>query len=250
MNICIVGYGKMGKMIYKAAEKAGHSVTAIVDPFVEDKLVTAKTVQETDKSQFDCVIDFSSPKGILENINYYLENGIDAVIGTTGWYDKLPEVIEKANASSSRLMWSGNYSLGVAVTLELIKRAGQLFNKLPSYDVSVHEVHHCHKLDAPSGTAIMMANALIGEMDRKEKYTTLPNAKADEIAVTSQRVGEVPGIHTVTFDTFEDTITINHSARSREGFANGSVSAASWLQGKEKGVYNMDDFMSDFFKEN
>lgn len=250
MRIAIVGYGKMGNMIHRAAENAGHTVTTIVDPFSPDKRVTSKTVGEIDKSSFDCLIDFSSPKTIIDNINFYIENEIPAVIGTTGWYDKLDAVKEKAEGTNAKLFWSGNFSLGVAVTMEIVRRAGQLFNKLDNYDVAINEVHHVHKLDSPSGTGIMLANILVDEMDRKSGYTTDPIAKPEEISLTSQRVGEVPGIHTITFDTFEDTITIQHSARTREGFANGAVRAAAWLVKQKSGIYKMDDFLSDFFEKN
>lgn len=248
MRIAIVGYGKMGKMIFKAAERNGHTVTTIVDPFSTEENVNAKSVAEIDKSSFDCLIDFSSPKTILDNISYYIENEIPAVIGTTGWYDKLDEVKKKAEGKNAKLIWSGNFSLGVAVTMEIIKRAGKLFNKLDSYDAAINEVHHRHKLDSPSGTGIMLANILVDELDNKSSYTTNPIAKNDEISLTSQRVGEVPGIHTVTFDSLEDTITIQHSARTREGFANGAIRAAAWLVNQKSGIYKMYDFLSDLFE--
>jgi len=248
MRIAIVGYGKMGKMIHMAADRAGHDVKVIVDPFSNDKNVTVQEVRYIKKQDFDCLIDFSSPKTIIDNMKFYIDNAIPAVIGTTGWYDRLDEVKAMAEGTGAKLIWSGNYSLGVAVTMEIIRRAGQLFNKLDNYSVAVNEVHHRHKLDAPSGTGIMIANVLVDELDGKTRYTTNLNAQKDEISLTSQRIGEVPGIHTVTFDALEDTITIQHSARTREGFANGAVKAASWIIEQKPGVYCMDDFLSDFFR--
>ncbi len=250
MRIAIVGYGKMGRMIHRAAESAGHTVTAIVDPFATDKCVSAKDIREMDRANIDCLIDFSSPKTIMDNMAFYIENAIPAVIGTTGWYDRLDELKAMAKGTEAKLIWSGNYSLGVAVTLEITRRAAQLFNKLDNYDVCVNEMHHRHKLDAPSGTGIMFANVLIDELDKKTRYTTSPNAKADEISLTSQRVGEVTGTHTVTFDATEDTITIQHAARTRDGFANGAVRVASWLMEQKAGIYSMDDFLSEFFSNN
>lgn len=247
MRIAIVGYGKMGKMIHLAADRAGHDVKVIVDPFSNDKNVTVQEVRYIKKQDFDCLIDFSSPKTIIDNMKFYIDNAIPAVIGTTGWYDRLDEVKALAEGTGAKLIWSGNYSLGVAVTLEIARRAAQLFNKLDNYDVAVNELHHRHKLDAPSGTGIMIANILVEELDGKTKYTTNPIAKKDEIALTSQRVGENPGVHTITFDALEDTITIQHAARTREGFANGAIKAASWIYEQKPGFYCMDDFLSDFF---
>ena len=214
MRIAIVGYGKMGHMIEAAIKESGrHEICAIIDPLSDDKNITGKEINNETINGADVAIDFTAPDSAYSNIERYASLSLPAVIGTTGWLEKLPDAEKLVTASGMKLIYSGNFSIGVAVFLEIVRKAGAIINNIPTYDVAVREVHHRAKKDAPSG-------------------------------ITSERVGYVPGIHTVTIDGSADTIEITHTARSREGFASGAVKAAEWLVNQNSGIYTMDDFVS------
>lgn len=247
MRIAIVGYGKMGRMIdslISAARK--HTISAVIDPYSDSDEVTAIALDSNSLASSDVVIDFSSPKTAVENMLFYAENGIPAVIGTTGWYERLPEISEKLE--KGKMIYSGNFSLGVAIFMHLVTEAGKLLNNIPSYDVAISEVHHREKADAPSGTALMAANRLLDTLDRKTGLQ-IGNAEGkidkSKINISSMRLGSVPGIHSLMIDGNADTIEIKHTARTREGFAEGAIKAAEWLVEKPSGLYTMDDFISE-----
>lgn len=241
MRIAISGYGRMGKMIEEEIRKSGdHEISLIHDPFSDDSRVLRKLTPE-DLRNSDAVIDFTSPEAVPGNIEIYKEAGIPAVIGTTGWLDRLPQI---TNENSWRMIYSGNFSMGVSAMLMLIKRAGEIFSSLPSYDAAIREVHHRAKKDAPSGTALMIADALMSKLQRKKTIVQHIPEHNEELLISSERVGYVPGIHSVIFDSPADTIEITHTARSREGFASGAVKAAEWIVNQENGIYTMDDFIS------
>lgn len=253
MRIAISGYGKMGRRVRALALERGHQVVAIIDPLIEDAEVTSRTLTPLSLSDAEVVIDFTHPSVVADNILMYGKCGIPAVVGTTGWYEKKAQLEELLEGEKYRILYSGNFSLGVAAFMKITEYASTLFDKLDSYDVSVHEVHHNGKADSPSGTALMLTARLLENISRKESFDTeCQHSKIGEgvIHVSSERVGHVPGIHTVTFDSAEDTITLTHSARSRDGFASGAIQAAAWLVGCGKdGFLTLDDFINDFLGE-
>ena len=253
MNIGIVGFGKMGKQIFSCCSLRGIGVKEIIDPVSADGLVTSKSFDRC-KGLSDCdvLIDFSSPSCIIDNLKYYSQSGIPAVVGTTGWYDRIDEVKSFLTAKS-KIIYSGNFSVGVAVFLRLVKRACEIFDRIPSYDVAIREVHHTAKADSPSGTAKMISDVVISRMSRKTKViegNAPGKIPADSVQIVSQRVGSEPGLHDVIFDSEPDTITLSHHARSRSGFAFGALDAAEWLLRQKPGLYCIDDFINELTGEN
>lgn len=252
LKIMIVGYGRMGHQIEAAALAAGHEVVSIVDPVVEEEGIMRKALGiEALSDSPDVAIDFSAPSSAPDNILFYARQGLPAVVGTTGWggeMERLSEVV--SGIPGAKILHSGNFSLGVAATLRIAEYAAKVFDRLEGYDVSIHEVHHKMKADSPSGTALMLAEKVLGNVGRLESVETetLHSAKGEGVLhVTSERVGKVPGTHTLTFDSDADTITIEHRARNREGFASGAVAAASWLvAAKEEGLIPFEAFLDDF----
>lgn len=248
MRIAIVGYGKMGRIIKSLAPECGIEISAIIDPAAEEKEITSGTLSREALDTADAAVDFSSPSAVAENIRIYAENGIPAVIGTTGWLDLLPEIRKTVCCNNARLIYSGNFSIGVALFLKLVERAGELINPLSSFDISINEIHHREKKDAPSGTALMAAEKVLRTVDRKKGLQFGISGNTEEknlLNITSERVGYIPGIHTITIDSPADTIEIRHTARTREGFADGALKAALWLIRQAPGLYTMDDFISD-----
>ncbi len=253
MKVAIVGYGRMGRAIYSILLGSNEEVVSIIDPLSNAKEVTSSVLDAASLGDAEVVIDFSSPSSAVDNIIMYSKLGIPAVIGTTGWYseiDKLKSIIE---GDEAKILYSGNYSMGVAIFLRLVNRAGLLINKCKGYDVSIREVHHTGKADSPSGTALMIADELLSTVDKKKELligNSNGKIRQEQLQITSERVGKVPGIHEVTLDSDFDTITLTHSARSREGFASGAVEAARWILATDKkGLLTMDDFLDEFLGE-
>jgi len=248
MRIAICGYGRMGQRIHVMALSQGFEVSAIIDPYSTLPGVTHKALDAAALQEADAVIDFSSPAGVVDNIIMYGRLGIPAVIGTTGWYDKLGMIKDVLSSERPSILYSGNFSIGVALTVKLAEYAAKLMDHFPSYDVSIHEVHHKMKADSPSGTALMLSDVLLDNMDRKKRIDTEcqhSRREEDVIHISSERVGYVPGTHTITFDSEVDTITLTHTARSRDGFAEGAIKAASWLVKERKtGFFSFEDFVS------
>ena len=248
MNIAIVGYGRMGQMVHRLLESSEiHKVSAIIDPIAADN-VTASSVSFSALDSSDAVIDFSYAEAAAENMLLYSQLDIPAVIGTTGWYDDLCRIKDNLDMKKARIIYSGNFSIGVQIFLHLAEEAGRMINGISSYDISVSEVHHREKADSPSGTALMTANKLLQAIDRKRGLQIgNPDGKIEKdlISVSSSRTGFVPGIHTVMIDGPADTIEITHTARSREGFAEGAIRAAEWIVKQPVGLYTMDDFVQD-----
>ncbi|MGW9686820.1 4-hydroxy-tetrahydrodipicolinate reductase [Flagellimonas sp. 2504JD1-5] len=231
MKIGLFGYGKMGKMIEQIAQQRGHSVVAKVD---------VDTTQ-VDYQNIDVAIDFSTPDAAFNNITGCFEHGIPVISGTTGWLSKYDEAIEICNTKKGAFIYASNFSLGVNVFFELNSYLAKMMSSLDQYKVSIEEIHHTQKLDAPSGTAITLAEGVI-------ENTSYQNWKLDEsdektIAITSKREGTVPGTHTITYQSIVDAIEIKHTAHNREGFALGAVIAAEWIQGKT-GIFSMKDVLN------
>ena len=230
MKIAIIGYGKMGHMIERIAIDRGHEISVIIDA---DNLV------DIDSKAFrksDVAIEFSRPDTAVNNLLRCFSAGVPVVCGTTGWLDSLDAVKAVCESGKGALLYSSNFSIGVNIFEAVSRYLAGIMNKYPQYTPSMEEVHHIHKLDHPSGTAITIAEELIAASDKVDKWAEPADdeAKAEErtLYIAHKREGEVPGIHTVTWDSPQDSITISHSAKSREGFALGAVMAAEWLAEK------------------
>ena len=245
VKIALIGYGKMGRIIQRFATEKGHTITAIIDPYVGNDCLKDITAEAL--SGAEVCIDFSHPQTAVANIKQMAALGKNIVIGTTGWYNQMDEVKKIVGQHRVGLIWSGNFSIGVNAMFRIVGYAARVFNNLPDYDVLGHEFHHKGKADSPSGTATMLGNILLESLDRKQKLITdkLDRKIApDEIHFSSSRGGSIPGTHLVMFDSPVDTIEIRHTARGREGFAAGAVMAAEFIQGKT-GFYTIDDLMDE-----
>jgi len=256
MNIALIGYGKMGKMIEQLARTSGHNVSVIIDPLAANTrtgLQITKTVADAGLDSVDAAIEFTQPDTAVENIIALAERKIPVVTGTTGWYNCLGEVSKRIKKANGSMLWASNFSIGVNMFYRIAWYAAQLANNFPEYDAGGFETHHNKKIDSPSGTAKTLAEGVLSRIDRKKKivYETMNHKpEADELHFPSLRIGSVPGSHSLFFDSPADTIEITHTARSREGFASGAIRAAQWLtEKKRKGVFTIDDMMKDLFKE-
>lgn len=236
MKIALIGYGKMGKTIEQIALERGHQIVSIID---------INNREDFDSDAFrsaDVAIEFTTPATAFSNYMKCFEAGVPVVSGTTGWLDHLSEIKEKCAKEGKTFFYASNFSIGVNIFFALNKYLAKIMNRFPSYKVAMEEVHHIHKLDAPSGTAITLAEGIIENLDRKERWTLDAENSPADIAIHAVREGEVPGIHEVTYESDVDCITIKHSAKSRKGFALGAVIAAEFTCGK-KGFLGMDDML-------
>lgn len=234
MNIALIGYGKMGHFIEQVARRRGHEIVCIID---RDN---TSDFRSPAFAQADVAIEFSTPATAEANIRAAWLAGIPVVCGTTGWNvsrlrDELCDAAECCHTDKRALLWSSNFSVGVNVFFALNKRLAGLLADYPDYQPSITETHHIHKLDAPSGTAKTLAEDI-------ERFRLQVSGVKSQVPIESIREGEVPGIHTVTWDSPVDTISITHSAKSREGFALGAVLAAEWLKGKT-GWHTMEEVL-------
>ncbi len=235
MKIALIGYGKMGKMIEEIALSRGHEIVSIID--IDNQ-------QDFDSPEFasaDVAIEFTAPTVAYGNYLKAFAHNVKVVSGSTGWMREHGEDVKRlCSEGGQTLFWASNFSVGVAIFSAVNRYLAKIMNKFPGYDVSIEETHHIHKLDAPSGTAITLAEEVVGNIDRKDKWVkgTLlapdgtvsgsAECKADEVAVNSIRRDEVPGIHSITYDSEADKIVITHDAHSRKGFALGAVLAAEY----------------------
>ncbi|MGD1946848.1 MAG: 4-hydroxy-tetrahydrodipicolinate reductase [Croceivirga sp.] len=233
MNIALFGYGKMGKMLEKLGSTRGHSFPIKVDLNTNKPNVSINHI--------DVAIDFSTPNAAFENIAWCFENEIPVISGTTGWLERYDEAVDLCQKSKGAFIYASNFSLGVNIFFELNKKLAKMMKEVKGYTTKMEENHHIHKLDAPSGTAITLAEGLIENL----KYTnwTLEKPTKEDIVITSKRMGEVPGTHSIAYSSVVDDIEIKHTAHNREGFALGALIAAEWIQGK-KGVFSMKDVLN------
>lgn len=264
MHIAIIGYGKMGRLIEAQALNRNHCITGVVDPLAKERKTLAgapvfKTLSEGGNlGGADVAIEFTRPDTVVENIKALAEQKIPLLVGTTGWTDRLAEVTQLVETAGASLLWASNFSLGVNLFYRIAAFAAHLVDPFPEYDVGGWEAHHHQKVDSPSGTAKTLIDRILSSMERKKTpvWETLNRAPApEEIHYPSLRVGSMPGIHTVIFDSPADTIEITHTARSREGFASGALVAAEWLvacpgPGKpagtpQPGVFTLDYVLKD-----
>lgn len=236
MKAAIIGYGKMGREIEKILLKRGHEAGLIID------VDNAGDLNAEKMKGIDVAIEFTTPDTALGNIKKCLEIGVPVVCGTTAWTAHLPEVKELCRQKDGAFFYAPNYSIGVNILFELNRRLAAMMNRFPEYDVTVEEVHHTQKKDAPSGTAVLIADDIVSALDRKKEWVGCTTTEPDELEVLAVRRSVVPGIHTITYESPEDTVTISHAAKNRVGLATGAVLAAEFLAGK-KGVYSMNDLL-------
>ena len=245
MKIALIGYGKMGKLLERFAQERGHEICITIDAD------NASDIRSERFKEADVAIEFSVPHAALEHIYDAFEADVPIVVGTTGWYDELAAVEQKCRAGNNTLLYASNFSVGVNVFFYVNKVLAKLMNRYPQYDVQVEEIHHTQKLDAPSGTAITIAEGILDGLKRKNTWVNEVIgqqddviAKPNELLIESHRIEEVPGTHTVIYSSEVDELEFKHTAHSRAGFALGAILAAEWLHGK-KGFYSIQD-MFDF----
>ncbi len=243
MRIALYGYGRMGKAIEAIATLRGHEVV----------LKVGSGNRGTIPTDADVAIEFSTPDQALGNIRLCLEHGVPIVVGTTGWYDRLNEVRAMVDANNGNLLWASNLSIGVNLLFRLNRMLAGLMDRQPQYAVRMEEIHHTHKLDAPSGTAITLARDIdlktrrysgyeLVDKERQEPVQVRSAIAPAPIPITSKRIGEVRGTHTIAWTGPDDRISMTHEAFGRTGFATGAVVASEWIQGRS-GLFTMDDVL-------
>lgn len=236
MKVAIIGYGKMGHEIEKVLIGRGHEVVLIID------VDNASELTPQNLAKADVAIEFSAPAVAYDNIMKCLEAGTPVVCGTTAWLDRYDNVVEKCMSKNGAFFYASNYSIGVNLFFKINRELASLMERFSEYDVTLNEIHHTQKKDAPSGTAITLAEGILENCSRKREWFLGTTTVADQLEVTAQRRSVVPGTHTVVWESPADTITIDHTAKNRSGFAVGAVVAAEYLVGK-KGVYTMSDLL-------
>ena len=243
MNIALIGYGKMGKAIHEIAnqknEQLGenkYNIQLIVD------IDNRATITLEDLQKCDVAIEFTSPHTAIDNIKWCFEAGIPVVVGSTGWLDKLDEIKALASSKNQTILYSPNFSIGVNIFFEMNRQLAKIMNKYDAYDVEMEEIHHTEKKDAPSGTALYAALDVLKFVDRKADWKNEQTKSENTLDIISLREPNVPGTHTVTYNSEIDSIELKHTAHNRKGFAGGAIVAAEWLVSK-KGVYTMDDVL-------
>lgn len=233
MKIILLGYGKMGRTIEKIAVNRGHEISARID---------VNNQSDFDDAEGDIAIEFSNPDSAFNNITKCLLRKLPVVCGTTGWLNRRNEVVDLCAQVDGTFFYASNYSLGVNLFFKLNEYLAKMMNGFPEYDITMDEIHHSEKKDAPSGTAISLAEGIMKHVTRKKSWVVRKAAKADELYIGSFRIDQVPGTHLVKYESSIDDIEIKHTAHSREGFALGAVLVAEWAH-TQKGVLSMDDFL-------
>ncbi len=236
IRIGLVGYGKMGKTIEQIALSKGHTISKIID-----KDNTAE-IKDITPENTDVVIEFTQPESAYENIKTLLSNKVPVVCGTTGWLEKKAEIDALTKEMNTAFFYASNFSIGVNIFFHINKVLAKIMNNFDQYNVNMEEIHHIHKLDEPSGTAITLAQGIIEGMNTKQDWKLGTEGATSEVPILSKREGEVPGTHIIKYSSEIDTIEIKHEAHNRQGFAGGAVVAAEWLHDKQ-GVFGMDDML-------
>lgn len=236
MKIALIGYGKMGKTIGRLALDKGHSIALKIDKDNQGDL-TAENLQKV-----DVAIEFTQPESAFENVKTCLEAGVPVISGTTGWLENLPKAREICQHKGGAMLHATNFSIGVNIFFALNRYLAKMMETQEQYNVQMEEIHHTQKLDAPSGTAITLAQGILSEISRKNKWVNKATEDISELPIISKRIDPAPGTHTVTYSSEIDTITISHEAHSREGFALGALTAAEWIVGKQ-GSFTMQDVL-------
>lgn len=241
MKIALLGYGKMGKEIEQQALAKGHEIVLVVDEH------NASTYTVDQLSKAEAAIEFSTPHSAVGNIYKCFEANVPVVVGTTGWLERYEEVKQACLEGKKAFLFSSNYSIGVNIFFEISRRLAAIMNQQPQYNVRMEEIHHTQKLDAPSGTAITLAEDILSNIDRKSHWICQTEGQSaepgnDDLLINALRIPNIPGTHTVSYDSEIDSIEIKHTAHNRKGFAAGALMAAEWIAGK-KGVFSMRDIL-------
>lgn len=231
MKIALLGYGRMGKEIEKTALQRGHTI-----------VIKSSGVESYDISTAEVAIDFSIPESAFQNISNCIQHQVPVVSGTTGWLEKHEEIVTLCQEKKGAFIYASNFSLGVNIFFELNQQLAKMMHTLENYNLSIEEIHHTKKVDAPSGTAITLAEGII-QHSEKTAWKLDGKTSKEIIPIAAKRIPEVPGTHTVSYESKVDTIKIKHTAHNRQGFALGAVIAAEWLHDK-KGVYTMKDVLN------
>ncbi|MDR2692540.1 MAG: 4-hydroxy-tetrahydrodipicolinate reductase [Dysgonamonadaceae bacterium] len=237
MKIALIGYGKMGREIEQTALERMHEIVSIID---------VSNPEDFDSPQFlsaEAAIEFSLPQSAFGNYQKCFERNIPVVTGTTGWLNRLNEVKKICETGHKTFFYASNFSIGVNIFFAVNRYLAKLMNNFPNYDVRMEEIHHIHKLDAPSGTGITLAEDILENINRKKQWKEAAGSGAGDLAIHSERKGEVVGIHEIFYESEADVISIRHDAKNRKGFALGAVLAAEFVKGK-KGFLTMNDMLN------
>lgn len=240
-TIAIVGYGSMGHTLENVCKAKGVQISKIYD--------LNNPLESDEKLEFDVAIDFSEPKAVLTNLKHLASKRKNVVIGTTGWYDQLDEAKKIAESNGIGVVWGSNFSMGMQFFFRIIQRTAILMKKLDEFDVGIIEVHHNRKVDHPSGTSQALAKYFINELFKYDGWTNNPDESINnpkKLPIASVRLGDVFGEHTVKIDSPYDVIELTHIAKNRNGFANGALEAAKWIN-KKQGFYNFTDILSSYW---
>lgn len=233
MKIILLGYGKMGKIIERIALERGHQISAKID---------VNNAHEFAAAQGDVAIEFSHPDAAFNNVINCMNKSIPVVCGTTGWLNRKSEVEALCKEKNGAFFYASNYSLGVNIFFKLNEYLAKMMAQHKDYDISMDEIHHTEKKDAPSGTAITLAEGVLKHSALKKKWVNDPSDNSEELEIKSFRIDQIPGTHSVKYSSLIDDLEIRHIAHSREGFAKGAVMVAEWLKDK-KGIFGMDDYL-------
>jgi 4-hydroxy-tetrahydrodipicolinate reductase len=236
MNIALLGYGKMGRIIETVAQSRGHQIVLRID------LDNAADLNVENMSKADVAIEFSGPHGAFGNLQKCMDFGIPVVSGSTGWLDQFPAIEKKCSEKNGSFLYASNFSVGVNIFFEINKRLAQLMATQPEYDVTVTEIHHTQKKDAPSGTAITIAEQIMEAIPRKHHWINNLSHNNADLSIISERTDPYPGLHKVNYQSAIDEIEITHNAHNRNGFALGAVLAAEYIKDK-KGIFTMKEFL-------
>lgn len=239
MNILLLGYGKMGQLIGQIAESRGHQIVGKIN------IDNRSDLDPLNPENIDVAIEFSQPEAAVENIKWALDRNIPILSGTTGWLASKPEIEKLTLESNGTFFYASNYSIGVNIFFKVNEFLAKLINESGGYKASIEEIHHTAKLDAPSGTAITLAEGIIKSVSPLKNWNLTGETIDSEqsLPITSKRIDPAPGTHIIRYESEIDTIEVSHTAHSRQGFALGAILVAEWIQGK-KGVLSMDDFLS------
>lgn len=234
MKIALIGYGKMGREIEKIAHERNHQVIAKVDNHDDWKNPGLKNC--------DIAVEFSMPETVIKNIKNCFDRNIPVVVGTTGWYDQLENIKQLCLRQNKTMFFASNFSIGVNIFFEINKKLAELINAYPQYNPEISEIHHIYKLDAPSGTAITLADQIIERIDKLSSWSLDSKENENQLVINAERIAQTPGTHSILYDSDIDSILIKHEAKSRRGFALGAVLAAEFLHGRT-GFYTMRDLL-------
>lgn len=237
MRIALIGYGKMGKSIESIGKARGHEISYIIDQNNQEEIA------DISPDNTDIAIEFSQPDSAYQNIITLLSNGVKTIAGTTGWLDKYQNVVDLCNEKNGTFLYASNFSIGVNLFFELNEWLARKMAMLEGYDVSMEEIHHIHKKDAPSGTAITLAEGIMNSNNAVGSWINEPTTDKNKVGIVSKRAGEVPGTHSIRYDSPLESIEITHIAHDRKVFAEGVIKVAEWAT-NETGVLSIKDFLN------